>query len=62
MFGVNPKFIAEEVSKRKEECINNVEVIEIAKQCEKEQVLVFYLLFRRKASYFPGIMRVLASV
>ncbi|KAI9400826.1 hypothetical protein POPTR_001G035900v4 [Populus trichocarpa] len=38
MFGVNPKFIAEEVSKRKEECINNVEVIEIAKQCEKEQI------------------------
>ncbi|KAJ7009828.1 hypothetical protein NC653_000514 [Populus alba x Populus x berolinensis] len=37
MFGVNPKFIAE-VSKRKEEYINNVEVIEIAKQCEKEQI------------------------
>ncbi|KAG6787803.1 hypothetical protein POTOM_003848 [Populus tomentosa] len=37
MFGVNPKFIAE-VSKRKEEYINNVEVTEIAKQCEKEQI------------------------
>ncbi|KAH8522681.1 hypothetical protein H0E87_003361 [Populus deltoides] len=38
MFGVNPKFIAEEVSRRKEECINNVEVIEISKQCEKEKI------------------------
>ncbi|KAJ6944350.1 hypothetical protein NC652_009675 [Populus alba x Populus x berolinensis] len=39
MFGANPKFIEEEVSRKTEEYVNNVEILEIAKQCEMEQEL-----------------------
>jgi hypothetical protein len=42
MFGANPKFIEEEVSRKTEEYVNNVEILEIAKQCEMEQVLVVF--------------------
>ncbi|KAI9398503.1 hypothetical protein POPTR_003G189850v4 [Populus trichocarpa] len=38
MFGANPKFIEEEVSRKTEEYVNNVEILEIAKQCEMEQI------------------------
>ncbi|CAK7336405.1 unnamed protein product [Dovyalis caffra] len=38
MFALNPKLIAEEVSKKAEEYNSNVEIMEIAKQCKMEQI------------------------
>ncbi|XP_050232724.1 probable serine/threonine-protein kinase PBL5 [Mercurialis annua] len=38
MFGVNPKYIAEEVARKKEEYATNVEIKKIAEHCEVEQI------------------------
>lgn len=38
IFGVNPKYIAEEVAKKTNEYASNVEIQRIAKHCEMEQV------------------------
>ncbi|XP_065866574.1 probable serine/threonine-protein kinase PBL5 [Euphorbia lathyris] len=38
IFGVNPKYIAEEVAKKTEEYSSNVEIQRIAKHCEVEQI------------------------
>lgn len=38
IFGVNPKYIEEEVAKKINEYSTNVEIVRISKHCEVEQV------------------------
>ncbi|KAJ8755151.1 hypothetical protein K2173_018949 [Erythroxylum novogranatense] len=38
MFGVNPKFISEEIAKKRKEYSNNAEITSISKLCESKQI------------------------